>query len=145
MSIMPQENCILRKMVKEDLAALLVIESASQGAPWTEETFKTIFETAYDGWVLEVDGKVVGYIVVGMQAEECHILNLCIARDFQRLGHGSKLLEYALTEARKRHISIAYLEVRRSNSRAIALYTRHGFVLIGERREYYHIIIKFKI
>jgi ribosomal-protein-alanine N-acetyltransferase len=140
MSIMPQDKCLLRKMVKEDLTAVLQIETATQGAPWTEETFKTVFEHAYEGWVLQVEDHVVGYIVISMQVDECHILNLCIAHPFQRQGYGRKLLEYGLEMARKRNLAIAYLEVRRSNVRAIALYTRLNFRLIGERKEYYQTV-----
>lgn len=131
---------MLRKMVKEDLPQLLVIEQSSQGAPWNAETFKSCIAQAFEGWVFVMDERIIGYIVLGMQAEECHILNLCIAREHQRKGYGHMLLEHGLHEARKRQISIAYLEVRRTNSRAIALYTRHNFHQIGERRDYYQTV-----
>lgn len=131
---------MLRKMVKDDLAQMLAIEQSSQGAPWNEETFKSCFDQAFDGWVLIINERVIGYIVLGMQAEECHILNLCVARAHQRKGYGRMLLEHALHEAKKRDIGIAYLEVRRSNTRAIALYTRYQFRMIGERRDYYQTV-----
>ena len=131
---------MLRKMVKDDLPTLLAIEQASQGAPWTEETFKICFEQGFEGWVLEIDKRVVGYLVLGLQADECHILNLCVARKHQRHGHGRKLLEYGMREAKKRGVAIAYLEVRRSNSRAIGLYTKLHFRMIGERRDYYQTV-----
>ncbi len=137
MSIMPQEKYLLRKMVRDDLAFILQIESATQGAPWTEETFKTVFEHAYESWILEINGRVAGYLVLSMQLDECHVLNLCVAHPHQHQGYGRKLMEHGLKQARKLNLAIVYLEVRRSNTRAIALYTSLNFRLIGERRDYY--------
>ena len=131
---------MFRKMLKDDLPALMAIEKSVQGAPWTEETFKTCFEHAYDGWVVEREGQIAGYIVLGLKADECHILNLCVARACQRQGLGRLLLEYGITEAKKRQTLVIYLEVRRSNSRAIALYRKLKFLLIGERRHYYQTV-----
>ena len=140
MSTIPQETQLLRKMVKADLPQLLAIEQSTQGAPWNEETFKSCFDQAFEGWVLMNGDRIIGYIVLGMKADECHILNLCVAREYQRKGFGQKLLEHGLYEARLRKTGIAYLEVRRSNSRAIALYTRYQFRMIGERRDYYQTV-----
>lgn len=131
---------MFRKMVKADLPQLIAIEQSVQGAPWNEETFKTCFEMAYDGWVAEQDNRIAGYIVVSLQTDECHILNLCVAREYQRQGLGRKLLEFGLNQAKSRQMGIAYLEVRRSNSRAIALYRKMKFMMIGERKNYYQTV-----
>ncbi len=131
---------MFRKMVKADLPQMHAIEQAAQGSPWTEDTFKMCFEMAYDGWVAEHNGRVVGYVVVAMQPDECHILNLCVGREWQRQGLGRSMLEYALSEARGRGMGIAYLEVRRSNTRAIALYRKLKFLMIGERKNYYQTV-----
>jgi ribosomal-protein-alanine N-acetyltransferase len=131
---------MFRKMVRDDLPQLFAIEQSSQGAPWTEETFKACFEMECDGWVVEHEGRIAGYIVLSLKPEECHILNLCVARAFQRQGLGRKLLEFGLDEAKKRKMGIAYLEVRRSNSRAIALYRKMKFLMIGERKNYYQTV-----
>ncbi len=131
---------MFRKMVKADIPQLLAIEQSVQGAPWNEETFKTCFELAYDGWVLEREGHLAGYIVLSLQVDECHVLNLCVAREYQRQGLGRLLLEFGMEEAKRRGMLIAYLEVRRSNSRAIALYRGHKFLMIGERKDYYQTV-----
>jgi ribosomal-protein-alanine N-acetyltransferase len=49
-------------------------------------------------------------------------------------------MEFGVNEARKREMSIVYLEVRRSNSRAIALYRGMQFLMIGERKNYYQTV-----
>jgi ribosomal-protein-alanine N-acetyltransferase len=131
---------MFRKMIKADLPQLVSIEQSSQGAPWSEETFKTCLEMACEGWVVEHENRIAGYIILGLQPDECHILNLCVAREFQRQGLGRGLLEHGLQQAKKHKAGIAYLEVRRSNTRAIALYRKFKFLMIGERKNYYQTV-----
>jgi ribosomal-protein-alanine N-acetyltransferase len=75
--------------------------------------------------------------MVSMQTDECHVLNLVVARAYQRQGLGRRLMEHALLYAEQKGAGIVYLEVRRSNSRAISLYRKLHFHLIGERKDYY--------
>ena len=128
---------MLRLLHPTDLTSVLAIEQSVHVAPWAEETFKICFQSGYMGWVIELEQQITGFIIVSLQTEECHVLNLCVARAHQHQGWGQKLLEYALSEAKKTGITIAYLEVRCSNARAIALYKRMQFHLIGTRKDYY--------
>lgn len=128
---------MLRTLYKSDLDQVLVIENAVHVVPWTVDTFKTCFASGYFGWVAELDKKIIGFIIVSLTPDECHVLNLCVARDMQRLGWGRKLLQHALDHAKSNHIGIAYLEVRRSNTRAISLYQEMQFYQVGERKNYY--------
>jgi len=128
---------VLRTLFKSDLAQLLDIEKAVHVSPWTEETFKSCFQAGCVGWAIELDKKIIGFILISLSVDECHVLNLCVAHAFQHQGFGRTLLEQALTHAKQAKISIAYLEVRRSNTRAISLYRRMNFQLIGQRKGYY--------
>lgn len=128
---------MLRTLQKTDLPEILVIENAVHIAPWTEETFKVCFQSGYTGWVVEVDKTVVGFIIISANREDCHILNVCVAHAHQHRGYGYKLISKAIEQAKRDGINIAYLEVRRSNTRAITLYRKMGFHYIGERKEYY--------
>jgi [ribosomal protein S18]-alanine N-acetyltransferase len=128
---------MLRTFFKSDLHQLLSIEESVHIAPWTVETFETCFKSGYTGWVVEKDNKIIGFVIISLQADECHVLNLCVANEYQHQGFGRKLIEHALSHAKRQGIGIAYLEVRRSNSRAIALYRKLKFHLIGERKSYY--------
>lgn len=128
---------MLRTLFRSDLNQLLVIENSVHITPWNEETFKVCFQAGYIGWVIEIDKRIIGFIVISLTADECHVLNVCVVHEYQRLGWGRKLLEYALDYARKNGIGVAYLEVRRSNTRAISLYKKMNFHPIGERKDYY--------
>ena len=70
-------------------------------------------------------------------ADEAHILNLCIDRDFNRRGYARALLEKLLGMAERAGAHMAFLEARPSNPRAITLYERAGFNEVGVRRNYY--------
>ena len=128
---------MLRVMHKNDIDQLLVIEEAVHIVPWNRDTFLTCFQAGYTGWVVELEKRIIGFIVVSAQLQECHILNVCVARDHQHQGWGRKLMQQVLTEAKQNNIGIAYLEVRRSNTPAISLYKTLQFQLIGERKDYY--------
>jgi ribosomal-protein-alanine N-acetyltransferase len=131
---------MIRTLYKSDLDEILPIEQAVHVLPWTEETFKLCFNAGYIGWVIEVDHKIIGFIMVSLSADECHVLNLCVARSHQRQSFGRTLLLKALEHAQHLGISIAYLEVRRSNQAAIALYKKLQFLFIGERKNYYPVV-----
>lgn len=127
----------LRKFTKSDVSQVLAIEQAVHVTPWTKEVFDTCFEQDYQGWVLVLDKHILGFIIVSTYTDECHILNLGVSSQYQRQGLGRKLLEHVLEEAKSKGAMVAYLEVRRSNTRAIALYKKTHFQQIGERKDYY--------
>jgi ribosomal-protein-alanine N-acetyltransferase len=120
-----------------DLPDLLAIEEASQPTPWSEAAFKRCQEACYPGWLLVEENKVIGFVYISVMAGECHVLNLCVAPQQQRKGFGKQLLLTALTWAKQQGAGVVYLEVRRSNHQAIALYRIMNFKRIGERKEYY--------
>ncbi len=128
---------MLRTLFPSDLNALLMIEEAVHIAPWSRETFLTCFEAGCIGWVVEIDKKIVGFVLIAVQSGECHILNLCVLHAHQRQGWGKKLIQQVFAHTKEKNIGIIYLEVRRSNTRAINLYRKSGFILVGERKGYY--------
>jgi ribosomal-protein-alanine N-acetyltransferase len=68
---------------------------------------------------------------------EAHLLNLSVAAEHQRIGHGTTLLRAAAALAAKLGARSLFLEVRPSNRGAQALYRRFGFREIAVRRDYY--------
>ncbi len=126
-----------RLMTEYDLPAVLDIEYRSYEFPWTEGIFHDCLRFGYSSWVIELDRKVVGYGVMSLAVQECHILNLCIDPEFQGNGIGRRLLGQLFTIARARNADTAFLEVRPTNTHALSLYFSEGFNEIGTRRNYY--------
>ena len=124
----------------EDLCAASGIELACfSDEPWTEEMIAE--ELANPSCVFlfaEADGSTAGDICAWMLPPyECQIGTVGVLPAFRRRGIAEALMRTMISEAEKAGISDIFLEVRRSNAAAIALYEKLGFELIGVRRRYY--------
>ncbi len=127
----------LRPMQAEDVPAVMQIEQRVYPFPWTPGNFADALASGYLCQVAELDGKMVGYAVMMPAVDEVQLLNISIAAEQQGKGLGSELLEKMMDEARAGNMQRMLLEVRPSNTAALALYRRHGFTEIGRRRDYY--------
>lgn len=128
---------MLRPAMAKDIDQLLIIEQSVHTAPWNKEAFDITFGINHRGWVVVVDDKIIGFLLAAIQLEVCHVLNIAVKREYQGQGWGSQLLEAMINEVREEGIKTIYLEVRKSNQQALALYQKWAFQLIGERKGYY--------
>ena len=127
----------LRRMTVEDLPSVLAIESQNYNYPWSEGVFKDCFKAGYNCWVCEELDRVLGYSIVSIAVGEAHILNISVDPSEQGQGIGRKMLENLIEVSRKKKAETIFLEVRPSNTGAIALYQKMGFNEIGIRKGYY--------
>ena len=127
----------LRPMREDDLEAIQVIEDRAYPFPWTIGIFRDCLRADYPAWVLHRDGDIIGYFLISLAAGEAHVLNVCVAPAHQGQGHGRRLVRTILQLARSRGAERVFLEVRPSNTGAIALYFDEGFNEIGRRPRYY--------
>lgn len=135
--VVPQ-RVTLRPMTTDDLVAVLDIERESHTAPWPPHMLWEELERR-DGIQLVADheGEVWGYILVGLQVDVWHILNVTVHPLHRGQGIGGALMRGAMTIGEGTP-NIGYtLEVRASNDRAIGLYERLGFAHHGRRPRYY--------
>lgn len=127
----------LRLMRDGDLDAVHAIEQQCYAFPWTVGIFRDCLRADHPSWVLHSDGRIIGYFLMSLAAGEAHVLNVCIAPEYQGQGHGRKLLRRILQLARSRGAQRVFLEVRPTNTGAIKLYFEEGFNEIGRRPRYY--------
>lgn len=128
---------MIRKLREDDLGQVAAIENATSAVPWTDKIFKDCFHAGYPGWVIEHDGKIIGFAIISIHGDECHLLNLGIHPRYQRQGLGSQMLTHVINTAKLLGAMMIYLEVRESNARAIALYKKMQFLQIDVRKNYY--------
>ncbi len=81
----------------------------------------------------EFAGFVLAWVVLG----EVQILDMAVSPQHRLRGGGARLLQELLTEAVGEGAERAFLEVRRDNHPAQALYRRAGFEEVGSRKGYY--------
>jgi ribosomal-protein-alanine N-acetyltransferase len=138
MNALLQPRWVCRAMAPADLEAVLAVESAAYSHAWTWGNFVDSLTAGYLAQVLEApQAGLVGYFVAMPGVDELHLLNVTVAPAWQGQGLGGYLLDRVQAAARALGAATLWLEVRRGNLRAQALYRRRGFVEVGLRRGYY--------
>ena len=127
----------LRPMCEGDLDAVMAIEQVAYPYPWTRGIFRDCLRADYPAWVLDDGQRIIGYGVLSVAADEAHVLNVCVRSGMHGQGLGRRMLRSLMQIARARKVQRLFLEVRPSNSPAIALYDSEGFNEIGRRPRYY--------
>ena len=120
-----------------DLDDIATLEQTLYVHPWTRGNFADSLISGYPMRVLRRDGELIAYFVLMVSVDEGHLLNISVARPWQRHGYGGLLIDEACAICRARGANRLLLEVRPSNRPAQALYRRRGFLEIGVRRGYY--------
>ena len=128
----------VRRLSYADLPQVIAIERRSFPTPWSLAMFVLELSKPTGICLAAVeDGRVVGYLVCSRYDTVWHLMNVAVDPDRRREGIASVLLGHLFTEADKPGEQYT-LEVRPSNSGAIAIYERFGFNRAGLRRGYYH-------
>ena len=126
-----------RRMTLDDIEAVMQVERDIYEFPWTDKIFSDCIRVGYHCWMALQQQKIVGHAVISVTAGESHMLNLSIARLYQRRGFGKQFIEFLIQQAQAKQAQTMLLEVRPSNIAAINCYNSTGFNEIGLRKNYY--------
>jgi len=130
----------LRRLDLADLDAVEPIERASYPTPWSRAMFVT--ELAKPSArslaaVARATDELVGYLILSRYVDAWHVMNVAVAPNHRRRGVAAAMLAHLFAEAGVDEQRGYTLEVRVSNTPAIALYERFGFRSTGLRPGYY--------
>lgn len=114
------------------LASHLSVPLPTDRERLTQSTIGQIFTA-----VCQQGSEIIGVLQWRNLGEELEILDLAIETTHRRAGYAAFLLENLLREAAQTGAHHIFLEVRESNSPAIALYSKFGFTRAGRRPNYY--------
>ncbi|HZS08462.1 MAG TPA: ribosomal protein S18-alanine N-acetyltransferase [Blastocatellia bacterium] len=122
-----------------DIAAVEALEREAGLTPWGAESWRRELQNQQAILLVAIaDDQVVGFLLAWVIADEFQLNNMAVSTAQRRQGIGSALLSSALRTAREMGASRGALEVRAANEAAQSLYLRHGFVVTGRRKDYYH-------
>ncbi len=133
---------IIDEMTRNDLPVVLAIERASFPTPWTKGMFERELESPHSMRLCarihtEHESAVAGYIIFWLVADEIHLHDLAVGLPYREQGVALRLIAEMKEIARRNKVRAMTLEVRESNTEAIKLYEKCGFVVKGIRRFYY--------
>ncbi len=123
---------------KRHVPQLEEIEQQCFSMPWTAQQLEAQLPDDRHVFIIaEDEGRVLGYVGMMYVLDEGYISNVAVRSDCRRLGIADALISALERESELRKLSFATLEVRAGNEPAISLYSKHGFVPVGLRRNYY--------
>jgi ribosomal-protein-alanine N-acetyltransferase len=127
-----------RQMTPADVPFISKLESETFSMPWSAESFLEMIEKEDARYyVAEEDGRLLGGCGVLMIVGEGSITNVVVAPEMRNKGVGTGLLQHMMKEGQKEGLTAYTLEVRVSNTQAIHVYEKLGFVSEGIRPGFY--------
>lgn len=132
---------VVRLGTAEDLDALVRLEKAGFTVDqFPREQLRYLLNEAHTTvFIIEQQGRVCGAAIMAWRKKSSmgRLYSIVIDPAVQGRGLGGKLLEACEDAAIKRGCERLSLEVRAHNSRAIAMYERHGYSITEELPGYY--------
>ena len=129
---------IIETMKSVHVAQIAELEKVCFSDPWSERSIASELDNKLAFWLVATEGeRVAGYIGSQTVMGETDMMNVAVHPDFRRMGIAESLVNSLVKELKQQGSHWLTLEVRASNSPAISLYEKLGFVEIGRRKNYY--------
>ena len=132
------------RLKPEDATFLKPLEEMVQLAFWGEDNYRRFLGELPEYFGCKAvaiengnQDRIIGFLLARSIYESLELLKLGVFPDWQRHGIGTQLIERAFTEGLRRGCSRCFLEVRKSNQKAIQFYNIHDFRISGTRVDYY--------
>jgi len=136
---------LIRRATPDDALSIRGLEQqAESAAHWAEREYGALFAPDAPARIalVAVDethiGQARGFAIARCALDAWEIENVVVAREFRRLGVGTKLIQELIRRAHAAGATSVLLEVRESNLAARKLYEKLGFSEQGRRSNYYH-------
>ena len=128
----------VRKWLFSDIKEILEIEKNCFKDAWSMEMLADLFlSNGFYGLVAVENDKICGYIAIKYVLDEGEINIVATTIESRRKGVATLLLESAEKELLLKGVKKLFLEVRRSNLNAQALYEKCGYKYVAVRQNYY--------
>ncbi len=126
------------RLEEEHLDSVAELEALCFAHPWTADGLKTLTGEGGVGFAaIDESGQVISYAGMVLAADMGDITDVATHPHFRRRGLSRAVMENILEFAVKNGLNSVALDVRVSNSGAIALYEGLGFEIAGKRPRFY--------
>ena len=129
-------------LTPEHIPFLEAFEEAADLPFWGADSYRRFLEefSEYFGFCLVPETgekRLTGFSLARAVFEDLELLKIGILPELRRIRLGTRLLEETFTEGKRRGSTHCFLEVRKSNRKAIRFYFSHGFRVSDARLNYY--------
>ncbi len=131
---LPRTSGTLRSMRSSDLSRVTEIDNTAFETIWrfTRENLESAITHAHLATVIEIEGRVVAYLMASATAIGAHIARLAVAPDWQGQGLGKRLVHHALTYLSEHGYASPTVNTQADNHAALHLYRSLGFRKTGQ-------------
>lgn len=126
----------VRRLKQEDIPSAAQIE-ASVLDGWQADSIQATLLNSPFCFFATWDDIPAGVCLCDAVLDEASLYAVSVAASFRRRGIAAALLRTLFRDLRENNIRILFLEVRKENPGAIALYESLGFVQSGLRKNFY--------
>ncbi len=126
-----------QRITAEHLPAVAELEKAVFHAPWTEQALALLTGESGVGFAVMQGELAAAYGGMLCVLDEGQITNIATHPQHRRRGLGRLVVQALVAYAKAHGLAQITLEVRESNTAAIALYEQLGFVSVGRRPRFY--------
>jgi ribosomal-protein-alanine N-acetyltransferase len=142
-------NCNLRIAEPSDLISVMEINLKTLPEHYSDYFYESLLAELPEAFlVAEIEGKHVGYIMCKSEfgfsnfkklgfVKKGHVVSIAVVDEHRKKGIGNALVEESVNGVKLRKCDEFYLEVRCSNTDAVRLYEKQGFVIRQKLNTYY--------
>ena len=124
-------------ITEKHIAPIAKLEKICFSEPWSAEGLIESYRSGTKFFVAENDRHIIGYVGIKPVIDEGYITNVAVYPAYRRQGVGTALLKRVFEFAVEEKLRFVSLEVRVSNSAAVSLYQKLGFITEGRRKDFY--------
>ena len=142
-------NCNIRRAEPSDLISVMEINLKTLPEHYSDYFYESLLAELPEAFIIaEIGGKHVGYIMCKTEfgfsnfkklgfVKKGHVVSIAVVEEHRRKGIGNALVEESVNGVNLRKCDEFYLEVRCSNTDAVRLYEKMGFVIRQQLNAYY--------
>jgi ribosomal-protein-alanine N-acetyltransferase len=142
-------NCNLRRAEPSDLISVMEINLKTLPEHYSDYFYESLLAELPEAFIVaEIEGKHVGYIMCKTEfgfsnfkklgfVKKGHVVSIAVVDEHRKKGIGNALVEESVNGVKLRKCDEFYLEVRCSNTDAVRLYEKQGFVIRQQLNTYY--------